>query len=53
VRMRLGRPRERKGGALRVGVRLGRELRVRVQVVRGLQGQVRLGRARKRAARAL
>ena len=52
VRVRLGRVCGRKGRALRVGVRLGRELRARVRVVRGLQGQVRLGRARKRSERA-
>jgi hypothetical protein len=45
--VRLGRVRKRKGRALQAGVRLGRKLRARVRVVRGLRGQVRLGRARK------
>jgi hypothetical protein len=43
VRVRLGTVREGKERALRVGVRLGRVLRVRM----------RLGRARERAGRAL
>jgi hypothetical protein len=48
VGVRLGEAREREGRALQVRVRLGRELRVRVRVVTGLRGQVRLGRVRRR-----
>jgi len=43
-----GHERER---ALRVRVRLGREVRVRVRVIRGLRERVRLGRVRKRACK--
>jgi len=38
---------------VQVEVKLGRRLRVRVQVIRGLRGQVRLGRACKWKRRAL
>jgi hypothetical protein len=50
--VRLGRVCGKKRRALQIEVRLGKELRAKVQVVRGLQELVRLGKARKRAERA-